>query len=119
MTFQINVVLRDTNHAVAEMVNFKEDEPLTLTDRDVERVLRRILLAIRRAKHPGSDEESAIALRGLSWVVDSFDEGVVIAVEGPSGSAVAGPFDIQRQDLDQMVERVISSGVSESIQQIH
>jgi len=82
-------------------------------------VLRRILLTIRRAKHPSSDEESAIALRGLSWVVDSFDEGVVIAVEGPSGSAVAEPFDIQRQDLDQMVERVISSGVSESIQQIH
>ena len=43
----------------------------------------------------------------------------MIAVEVPSGAAAAGPFDIQRQDLDQMVERVISSGVSDSIQQIH
>ena len=26
LTFQINVVLRDTNHAVTEMVHFEEDE---------------------------------------------------------------------------------------------
>ena len=51
--------------------------------------------------------------------MSSFDEGVVIAAEVSSGAAVAGPFDIQRQDLDQMVEHVILSGVSESTQQIH
>ena len=73
---QLDVVLRDTNHAVTEMVNYEGSEPSTWTDRDVERVLRRILLAIHRAKHPGSDEEPAIALRGLSWIVNPFDEGV-------------------------------------------
>ena len=119
MIFQVDVVLRDTNRAITETVNREGSEPSTWTDGDVEWVLRRILLAIHRAKHPSSDEEPTIALRGLSWIVNPFDEGVVIAVEVSCGAAVAGPFDIQRQDLNQMVERVILSGVSESTWQIH
>lgn len=57
LIFQVDVVLRDTNHAITETVNCEGSEPLTWTDRDVEWVLRRILLSIHRAKHPSGDED--------------------------------------------------------------
>ena len=37
---------------------------------------------------------------------------MVIAIEIPSGAAVAGPFDIEQQRLDEMIARVIAAAKS-------
>ena len=67
-----------------------------------------MLLAIDRAKNPG-DEPRHVHLRGFSWIVEPTDGGVVIAMEIPSGAAVAGPFDIPQPRLDGMITRVLNA----------
>ena len=67
-----------------------------------------MLLAIDRVKRPES-EERYVALRGFSWIVEPTDAGVVIAMEIPSGAAVAGPFDIPQVRLDRMITRVLAA----------
>ena len=107
MTFDVEIVLRKRNTALTERVEH-EGEPREWTETDVAAVLRRILLAIDRARHPGSDERY-VALRGFSWIVEPSSGGVVIAIEIPSGAAVAGPFDISQAALDRLISRVIDS----------
>jgi hypothetical protein len=77
---------------------------------DVECVLKSILLAIDRVKHPDASERH-VALRGFSWIVEPADGGVVIAIEIPSGAAVAGPFQIAQPVLDTMISRVLAAAV--------
>jgi hypothetical protein len=61
-----------------------------------------------RQKRPG-EEDRPIVLRGLSWIVNDYDEGgVVIAVEITLGAAVAGPFDIDKARLEEMIARVLA-----------
>jgi hypothetical protein len=44
----------------------------------------------------------------LSWIVNPFEDGgVVIAIEITLGAAVAGPFDIDKAALEQMISRVL------------
>ena len=107
MTFDIEIVLRDRNEAVTERVT-QPGEPADWTERDVEAVLKEILLSIDRAKHPG-DVERHVALRGFSWIVEPADGGVVIAIEIPTGAAVAGPFAIPQANLDRLIDRVLSA----------
>ncbi len=81
------------------------------TDDDVRAVLEGMLRTMDRLKHPGG-EERPVALRGLSWIVNPYDEGgVVIAIEITLGAAVAGPFQIDRAALDAMVTRVLARPV--------
>ena len=48
-------------------------------------------------------------LRGLSWIVNPYEEGgVVIAIEITLGAAIAGPFDISQLALEAMITRVLS-----------
>ena len=108
MTFDVDVVLRDRDFAVTERVH-QAGEPREWTDSDVAAVLREILLAIDRAKNPAAIERY-VALRGFSWIVEPSEGGVVIAIEIPSGAAVAGPFDIDQPTLDGMISRVLSAG---------
>src|SRR5205807_2657685 len=64
--------------------------------------------AVERAKHP-SDSERPIALSGLSWIVNPYEDGgVVIAIEITLGAAVAGPFDIEQPELEAKIARVLS-----------
>ncbi len=107
MTFDVEIVLRERNTALTERVEHV-GEPREWTETDVAAVLRRILLAIDRARHPGSDERY-VALRGFSWIVEPSNGGVVIAIEIPSGAAVAGPFDIPQPALDRLIARAIDS----------
>jgi len=73
----------------------------------VKRVLEGMLRAIHELKHP-TEVLPAVALRGLSWIVNSYEEGgVVIAIEITLGAAVAGPFDIDKAALETMITRVI------------
>jgi len=107
MTFDVEIVLRERNFAVTERLQHAA-EPKDWTDRDVESVLKEILLAIDRAKHPEATDRY-VALRGFSWIVEPVDGGVVIAIEIPTGAAVAGPFDIAQPRLDGMITRVLAS----------
>jgi predicted lipid carrier protein YhbT len=107
MTFDVEIVLRERNFAVTEHLQHAT-EPRAWTERDVESVLKEILLAIDRAKHPEATDRY-VALRGFSWIVEPVDGGVVIAMEIPTGAAVAGPFDIEQSRLDEMITRVLAS----------
>jgi hypothetical protein len=107
MTFDIEIVLRERDYAVTETIQ----HPASARDwreRDVETVLKEILLAIDRTKNPHNDSRF-VALRGFSWIVEPTDGGVVIALEIPMGAAVAGPFDIEGPRLDQLIRRVLAA----------
>ena len=113
MTFEVEIVLRERNFAVTEQLRHAR-EPKAWTERDVESVLKEILLAIDRVKHPDAAERY-VALRGFSWIVEPTDEGVVIAIEIPMGAAVAGPFDIEQARLDTMITRVLASARPQTV----
>jgi hypothetical protein len=105
VTFDVEIVLRDRDYAVTEQLD-QPREAAQWTDDDVAAVLREILLAIDRAKNPKASERY-VALRGFSWIVEPAQGGVVIAIEIPSGAAVAGPFAIEQDALDGMIGRVL------------
>jgi hypothetical protein len=64
---------------------------------------------MHRLKHP-SDLETSISLRGLSWIVNPYEDGgVLIAIEITMGAAIAGPFDIDQPALESMIARVLTA----------
>ncbi|HVD92201.1 MAG TPA: hypothetical protein VNC21_07965 [Vicinamibacterales bacterium] len=110
MEFDVEIVLRETNVAVTERIEHGT-EPRVWRELDVETILKQILLAIDRVKNPSSPGRH-VALRGFSWIVEPMGEDVVIAIEIPTGAAVAGPFAIEPRRLDEMIRRVIASAAS-------
>jgi hypothetical protein len=108
MTFPVDVWLRGTDFATTETIDSVSASPEVWTDEDVRGVLEAMLRAMNRTKNPGA----AVALRGLSWIVNPFEDGgVVIAIEITLGAAVAGPFDIDKAALEAMIERVLTRPV--------
>lgn len=107
MTFDIDIVLRERNYAVTETVRHAS-RPADWTEVDVEAVLKEMLLAIDRIKNPNLHDRY-VALRGFSWIVEPSEGGVVIALEIPSGAAVAGPFDIEQRRLDRLITSVLAA----------
>jgi hypothetical protein len=72
-----------------------------------------------RQKNPDGDERT-IALRGLSWIVNPFEEGgVVIAIEITLGAAIAGPFDIDQGRLEAMITRALAPRAVPSTTSVH
>jgi hypothetical protein len=108
MRYTVEIVLRERDYAVTEEVHHHGNSPSSWTELDVEGVLKSMLEAIDRVKNPG-DEPRPVQLRGFSWIVEPTDGGVVIAMEIPSGAAVAGPFDIAQPRLDGMITRVLDA----------
>jgi hypothetical protein len=108
MTYDVEIVLRERDYAVTERVVHSGNEPARWTDADVEAVLKDILLAIDRVKNPTAVSRY-VALRGFSWIVEPTPGGVVIAIEIPSGAAVAGPFSIDQPRLDRLISRVVAA----------
>ena len=108
MRYNVEVVLRERDYAVTEQVHHTGNRPAEWTELDVEGVLKSMLLAIDRVKNPG-DPPPTVQLRGFSWIVEPADGGVVIAMEIPSGAAVAGPFDIAQPRLDGMITRILAA----------
>ena len=108
MTFDVEIVLRERTDAVTERITHAGNDAHAWTGRDVESVLKEILLAIDRVKHP-ERVAGYVALRGFSWIVEPVDDGVVIAIEIPSGAAVAGPFRIGQARLDRLITTVIAA----------
>jgi hypothetical protein len=108
MTFDVEIVLREREHAVTEQIVHPGGAAAAWTEADVEAILKAILLAIDRVRNPGAAERH-VALRGFSWIVEPVDGRVVIAIEIPSGAAVAGPFDIAQPALDRMIASVLAA----------
>jgi hypothetical protein len=112
VTVSVDVWLRGEDFATTQTLDGAVAEPKTWTDEDVRTVLLGMLLAMHRLKHP-SDTERRIGLRGLSWIVNPFEDGgVVIAIEITMGAAIAGPFDIDKGALESMIARVLASSAA-------
>lgn len=108
MMFPVDVWLRGTDVASTSTIDHVEHEPKAWTDADVRLVLEGMLRAMDRRKRPDG-KDRPVVLKGLSWIVNPYDEGgVVIAIEITLGAAVAGPFDIDKAALEAMIARVLA-----------
>ena len=107
MNVDVDVWLRGTDFATTASVEDIPRAPKEWTDDDVRLVLEGMLRTMHRLKHPG-EADRAVALRGLSWIVNPYEDGgVVIAIEVTLGAAIAGPFDIDSAALEAMITRVL------------
>lgn len=119
MNVSVDVWLRGQDFATTKSIPGILREPRAWTDDDVRSVLQGMLLAMHRLKHP-DETEIAIALRGLSWIVNPYEDGgVLIAIEITMGAAIAGPFDIDQAALESMIARVLSRPVTPQSGTVH
>ena|SRR5258708_21197288 len=115
----VDVWLRGTDFATTATVEGSAHAPGAWTDDDVRLVLEAMLRAMDRTKRP-AEPEREVSLRGLSWIVNPYEEGgVVIAIEIMMGAAVAGPFDINKAALEAMIARVLSHAPARSSPTVH
>src|SRR5919108_2781368 len=107
MQFQMDIWLRGTDFARTQTIAGIETDPEGWTDGDVSTLLEAMLRAIHRAKNPDA-ADTPVFLRGFSWIVNPFEDGgVVVAIEIQTGAAVAGPFRIDKKQLEDMIARAI------------
>jgi hypothetical protein len=119
MTVPVDVWLRGSDFATTESIEGVVREPRVWTDDDVRVVLEGMLHAMHRLKHP-KESDRTIALRGLSWIVNPYEDGgVVIAIEITMGAAIAGPFDIGKSELESMISRVLERPVAPPSPSVH
>ena len=109
MEFPVEIWLRGNNHATTQVIAPVAGPPRSWSDADVAAVLVGMLRALDRESNPDSPAERPVLLRGFSWIVNPFDDGVVIALEMSLGAAVAGPFDLPERDLTAMIQRVMQA----------
>ena len=110
--FPVDIWLRGEHTATTRSIQGIAHEPRAWTDDDVRLMLEGMLLEMHRLKHP-QDDERTIALRGLSWIVNPYEDGgVVVAIEITLGAAIAGPFQIDQRTLEGMITRVITQARS-------
>ena len=119
MMIKVDVWLRGTDFAKTEKIEGIAREPGAWLDEDVRQVLEGMLGTMHRLKHPDVAAQP-IALRGLSWIVNPFEDGgVVIAIEIGMGAAVAGPFEISQPALEAMITRVIAQSAPQPSPRVH
>ena len=105
----VDVWLRGSDVATTEQIADVTRMPREWTEADVRVVLEGMLRAMDRRKRPG-EADREIALRGLSWIVNPYEEGgVLIAIEIMMGAAIAGPFDIDKDRLEGLIARVLAA----------
>ena len=120
MNVQVDIWLRGDDFATTASIEGISREPHAWGDEDVRLVLEGMLREMHRLKHPG-ESDRAVVLRGLSWIVNPFEDGgVVIAIEITLGAAIAGPFAIDQDALGTMIARVLAPPeVSPSSTSVH
>jgi hypothetical protein len=115
----VDIWLRGENHATTAQIDGFAPAPASWTDEDVRAVLEGMLREMDRLKRPGEDDRP-IALRGLSWIVNPYEDGgVVIAIEITLGAAIAGPFEIEKAALEVMINRVLARPVAPPSSTVH
>lgn len=113
MTVSVDICLRGDNVATTVTFDGGPRTPGAWTDDDVQAVLEGMLRAMDRQKRPA---DRPVTLRGLSWIVNPYEEGgVVIAIEITLGAAVAGPFDIEKGRLEAIIERVLKAAAQPAV----
>ena len=119
MSVPVEVWLRGDDFARSAAIEGVAANARSWTDGDVRAVLEGMLVTMHRLKHASAPDQ-AVTLRGLSWIVNSFEGGgVVIAVEIMMGAAVAGPLDIDQLSLHRMIARVLASHADEASTAVH
>ena len=119
MSVKVDVWLRGSDFAASESIAGFQRESRAWTDDDVRRLLHGMLETMHRLKHPG-EPVSPVTLRGLSWIVNPYEDGgVVVAIEIGMGAAVAGPFDIDQTTLEAMISRVMKAPLQPASATIH
>ena len=119
MTVSVDIWLRGQDFATTATIDDIARAPGEWIDEDVRLVLEGMLRAMDRLKRLG-ESDRAISLRGLSWIVNPFEEGgVVIAIEITMGAAIAGPFRIDQRALETMIARVIASHAAPPSTTVH
>jgi len=104
----VDIWLRGDHTATTRHIDGIARGPAAWVDADVKAMLEGMLLEMHRLKHP-DDDQRTIALRGLSWIVNPYEDGgVVVAIEISLGAAIAGPIDIDKATLEQMITRVLA-----------
>ena len=111
----VDILLRGSEVATTAEVEGVTRPPREWTDDDVRLVLEGMLKAMHRLKHP-DEVDRPVALRGVSWIVNAYEEGgVVVALEITLGAAIAGPFDIEQAALEKMITRVMARPSSTTV----
>jgi hypothetical protein len=119
MIVSVDVWLRGTEHATTKTIEGLTREPSAWTDDDVRFVLEGMLRVMAQLKQPG-EQPRTIALRGLSWIVNAFEDGgVVIAIEITLGAAIAGPFAVDKAALEAMITRVMAPPIAPPSATVH
>jgi hypothetical protein len=119
MTVLVDIWLRGQDFATTRSIDAIAREASDWTDDDVRAVLEGMLRVMHELKYP-DDQERAITLRGLSWIVNPFEEGgVVIAIEISLGAAIAGPIQIDKKALETMIARVLKGTVAPASGTVH
>ena len=119
MNLQVDIWLRGQDFATTRAIDGLAREPASWTDDDVRAVLEGMLRVMHQLKYP-QDADRLIALRGLSWIVNPFEQsGVVIAIEILIGAAIAGPIQIDQRALEVMITRVLAHPVMPQSDAVH
>jgi hypothetical protein len=119
MNVPVDIWLRGTDVATSATIEGITRPPSVWTDDDVRAVLEGMLRVMDRLKRPGGTERT-VALRGLSWIVNPYEDGgVVIAIEITLGAAIAGPFEIDKAVLEAMIARVLAGPVAPPSATVH
>ena len=109
MTVPVDIWLRGTDFATTSAIEGLTRAPQAWTDDDVRFLLEGMLRAMDQQQRPDG-EDRVVSLRGLSWIVNPFEEGgVVIAIEITLGAAVAGPIEIDQATLEAMITLVLAA----------
>ena len=108
MQFEVEIVVRSTGQVVSEKLYHDGSPPERWEQSDVTAVLTAMLLAIDRAVTGDPNRARSVAFRGISWIVSPFEDGVALAIEIPSGSVVAGPFQIPEDRLSTLITTALS-----------
>jgi len=114
MTISVDIWIRGTDFATTRQIQSVTREQGAWVDEDVRIILEGMLHAMDEVKNPGQSNRVA-ALRGFSWIVNPFEDGVVIAIEMTLGAAVVGPFKIDKAHLETMISRVLSSSAPPTV----
>lgn len=117
MTYHVEIMLRGNDAVFTESVHhIGNDDPAAWTVEDASAMLRATLLAIDRVLNPGRRDEPVTTFRGLNWIVAPHQTaGVVLALEIHSASAVAGPFGLPLERLEQLLNEAVKASASSGV----
>jgi hypothetical protein len=106
MTFNLEIMLRHDPRVHARTITSDRDAA-AWTEADLDAILRQILREVEQVLNPAAPAARGVSLRGMSWIVNPYRDGVVIAFEIHSASAVAGPLAVAQERLEGLMANVM------------